>query len=106
MSFDAHRDYPLGSQRPDLVTTPRGIRVDELSLHGDGVQASELRVTSETLRLRAEVADAPRRSQRADTLRRGAGLALLPDEPILEISAALRPRRSSAGELESWAQRL
>jgi propanediol dehydratase small subunit len=106
MTFDPHRDYPLGSQRPDLVTTPRGIRVDELSLHGDGVQASELRVTSETLRLQAEVADASRRSQLADNLRRAAELAGLPDEMILEIYTALRPRRSSASELESWAQRL
>jgi len=106
MSFDAYRDYPLGSQRPDLVTTPGGIRVDELSLHGEGVQASELRVTSETLRLQAEVADASRRSQLADNLRRAAELAVLPDETILEIYTALRPRRSSASELESWAQRL
>src|SRR3954451_17985527 len=106
MSFDAYRDYPLGSQRSDLVTTPGGIRVDELSLHGEGVQASELRGMTETLRLQAEVADASRRSQLADNLRRAAELAVLPDETILEIYTGLGPRRSSASELESWAHRL
>jgi propanediol dehydratase small subunit len=104
--FDPHRDYPLGVQRPDLVTTPRGIRLDELTLHGDGVDAAELRVTGETLRLQAQVAAAAGRSQLAENLRRAAELAPLPDETILEIYTALRPRRSSARELESWAERL
>jgi propanediol dehydratase small subunit len=106
MTFDPYRDYPLGSRRPDLVTTPGGIRLDELTLHGDRVPPSELRVTPETLRLQAEVADAAGRSQLADNLRRAAELAPLPDETILEIYSALRPRRSSAAELEAWAERL
>jgi propanediol dehydratase small subunit len=37
---------------------------------------------------------------------RAAELAPLPDETILEIYAALRPRRSSAAELAAWAERL
>ncbi|MDP9285999.1 MAG: diol dehydratase small subunit [Actinomycetota bacterium] len=106
MSFDPHRNYPLGSERPDLVTTPGGLRLDELTLHGAGVQASELRATPRTLRFQAEVAGAAGRCQLADNLRRAAELAPLPDETILEIYTALRPRRSSAGELETWAGRL
>jgi propanediol dehydratase small subunit len=106
VAFDPHRDYPLGSHRPDLVTTPRGIPLDELTLNGADLQSSELRVTGETLRLQAEVARAGGRSQLGDNLRRAAELAPLPDETILEIYTALRPRRSSAGELESWAERL
>ena len=106
MAFDPHRDYPLGSKRRDLVTTPGGIPLDELTLHGERVQAAELRATPETLRLQAEVADAAGRSQLADNLRRAAELAPLADETILEIYTALRPRRSSAAELEGWAERL
>lgn len=106
MKFDPYRDYPLGSQRPDLVTTPGGIPVAELTLHGDGVQASELRVTPGTLRLQAQVAGAAGRSQLADNLLRAAELAALPDATILEVYTALRPRRSSASELETWAERL
>src|SRR6476646_1865406 len=104
--FDPHLDYPLGSVRPDLVTTPGGIPLADLHLHGEGVVASELRATPETIRLQAEVAAAAGRSQLADNLRRAAELAPLPDETILEIYTALRPRRSSADELEAWAVRL
>jgi propanediol dehydratase small subunit len=106
VSFDPSRDYPLGSTRPELVRTPGGIPLDELSLHGDRVAASELRATPETLRLQADVARAAGRSQLADNLLRASELAGVPDETILEIYTALRPRRSSAAELEAWALRL
>jgi propanediol dehydratase small subunit len=106
MAFDPSSDYPLGANRPDLVCTPGGIVLDELKLDGDGVETGELRATPETLRLQAEVARAACRSQLADNLLRAAELAPLPDETILEIYSALRPRRSSAAELETWAERL
>src|SRR5256885_16671897 len=106
MAFDPSSDYPLGARRPDLVRTPGGIGLDELELHGEGVETAELRATPETLRLQAEVARAGGRAQLADNLLRAAELAPLPDETILEIYAALRPRRSSAAELSAWAGRL
>ena len=105
MAFDPQRDYPLGSERPDLVTTPGGLSLEELRLE-DGLDAAELRATPATLRLQAEVAAAAGRPQLADNLRRAAELAPLPDETILEIYTALRPGRSSAVDLESWADRL
>jgi len=88
------------------VKTPGGIPLADLTLHGEGVDASELRATPETLALQSEVARAAGRSQLADNLRRAAELAPLPDETILEIYTALRPRRSSAAELEAWGDRL
>jgi propanediol dehydratase small subunit len=106
VTFDPQRDYPLGSERPDLVTTPSGLPLEELTLHGEQVVGAELRATPETLRLQADVAAAAGRSQLADNLRRAAELAPLPDETILEIYTALRPRRSSRAELEAWASRL
>ena len=105
MAFDPRRDYPLGSERPDLVSTPSGLALDALRFD-DALESSELRATPATLRLQAEVAAAAGRSQLADNLRRGAELAPLPDETILEIYTALRPGRSSAADLESWAARL
>jgi propanediol dehydratase small subunit len=105
VAFDPRRDYPLGSERPDLVSTPSGLALAELRLD-DELEGSELRATPATLRLQAEVAAAAGRSQLADNLRRGAELAPLPDETILEIYTALRPGRSSAAHLESWAARL
>jgi propanediol dehydratase small subunit len=106
MAFDPSSDYPLGANRPDLVRTPGGIALDELELHGAGVETEELRATPETLRLQADVARAGGRAQLADNLVRAAELALLPDETILELYAALRPRRSSSAELAAWAERL
>ena len=107
MGFDPERDYPVGLARPDLVTTPGGIPLAELSLDGDGLDAAELRATPATLRLQAEVARAAARTQLADNLlRRAAELAAVPDETILEIYSALRPRRSTAAELEDWAAKL
>jgi propanediol dehydratase small subunit len=106
MAFEPSSDYPLGSRRPDLVRTPGGIGLDELELHGAGVESAELRATPQTLRLQAYVARAAGRPQLADNLLRAAELAPLPDETILEIYSALRPRRSSAAELAAWAERL
>jgi propanediol dehydratase small subunit len=106
MAFDPTGDYPLGARRPDLVRTPGGLRLDELTLDGARVDAAELRATPETLRLQADVARAAGRVQLAENLLRAAELAPLPDETILEIYTALRPRRSSAAELEAWADRL
>jgi propanediol dehydratase small subunit len=106
VSLDPSRDYPLGTSRPDLVRTPGGIPLDELRLHDERVDASELRATPETLRLQAKVAQAAGRAQLANNLLRAAELAPLPDETILAIYTALRPRRSTAAELEAWAAQL
>ncbi len=105
MSFDPRRDYPLGTRRPDLVRSPTGRPLAELKLDGD-VSPEDLRATPETLRLQADVARAAERPQLADGLVRAAELASIPDGSILEVYTALRPRRSTAEELEAWAARL
>lgn len=109
MAFDPSSDYPLGSKRPDLVRTPSGLGLDDLTL--DAVRAGtigpeELRATPETLRRQSAVALAAGRTQLADNLARAAELATVPSETILEIYTALRPHRSTAEELEAWAARL
>src|SRR5919204_954243 len=109
MSFDPSSDYPLGSRRPDLVATPAGIPLEEITLdavRSDHVNANELRATPETLSRQAAVALTAGRAQLADNLSRAAELANVPPEVILEIYTALRPRRSTAAELEHWADRL
>ena len=105
-AFDPLTHYPVGLKRPDLVATPGGIPLLELELGDERVTASELRATPDTLRLQAEVAAGAGRTQLAANLLRAAELAPLPDETILEIYTALRPRRSSAAALEAWAERL
>jgi propanediol dehydratase small subunit len=109
MGFDPVSDYPLGSRRPDLVRTPSGLGLEEVTLEAvraGRIGPEELRATPETLRRQSAVALAAGRTQLADNLARAAELASVPSETILEIYTALRPHRSSAEELKAWAERL
>ena len=109
MTFDATNDYPLGARRPDLVTTPGGLRLADVTLdavRSGTIAADEIRATPATLSLQAEVARATGRSQLASNLDRAAELAVVPDGLLLEVYTALRPRRSTADELEGWALQL
>lgn len=106
MAFDPTNDYPLGLRRPDLVSTPGGLALEDLTLarvRDDALPASEIRATPQTLRLQADVARASGREQLARNLERAAELASVPDELLLEVYTALRPRRATADELEAWA---
>jgi len=106
---DPRSDYPLGTRRPDLVETPGGHRLDDITLEAarDGsITGSEIRATPETLRRQAEIARASGRAPLAENLMRAAELARVPDDELLAIYTALRPHRSTAAELETWATRL
>ncbi len=109
MAFDPNSDYPLGTRRPDLVSTPGGTPLGGVTLdalRAGELRADEMRATPETLRMQAEVALAAGRTQLAESFERAAELAAVPDELLLEIYTALRPRRATASELEEWALRL
>ena len=109
MSFDPIRDYPLGTQRPDLVSTPGGLPLVDVTLDAlrtGRIGAGEIRATPETLRMQAQVALAAERRQLAENLERAAELAAVPDDLLLAVYTALRPRRATAAELEEWASRL
>lgn len=104
--FDPRSDYPLATNRPDLVRTPSGLPLDELTidqLFRGSIPDGDFRATPQTLRMQADVARSTDLPQLADNLDRAAELAIIPDEVILEIYTALRPGRSSAAELADWA---
>jgi propanediol dehydratase small subunit len=109
VAFDPSSDYPLGQRRPDLVETPSGRPLDEVTLAAvlaGGIDSDDVRATPDTLRRQSAVALAAGRAPLAGNLARAAELAAVPPDTILEIYTALRPHRSSASELESWAKRL
>jgi propanediol dehydratase small subunit len=109
VDVDPRRDFPLGTTRPDLVTTPSGIPQSALTLEtlrGGGLDPRDIRATPETIRRQAAVALAAGRRPLAENLLRAAELAAVPAETMLEIYTALRPRRATASELEEWAVRL
>src|SRR5436309_15106344 len=102
MSFDPSSDYPLGSRRHDLVATPSGLPLTDVTLAAlrEGrLVADDLRATPETLRRQSAVALAAGRKPLAENLARAAELATIPRETILETYTALRPHRSTAAEL-------
>ena len=105
MAEDVLSRYPFGREG-DGVRTPSGLRLDELTLDDPRVTRDELRATPDTLRLQADVARASGRIALAANLRRAAELATVPQDVVLELYTALRPRRSTADDLERWAVRL
>jgi propanediol dehydratase small subunit len=107
--FDPQSEYPIGVRRPDLIRTPSGFGLSHLTLENlraGVIPEDEFRATPETLRMQAQVARVAERDQLADNLERAAELANIPDDVILEVYTALRPRRSSAEDLENWALRM
>jgi propanediol dehydratase small subunit len=109
VGFDPVTDYPLGTRRPDLVRTPSGLELDDVTLaaaRAGTLAAGDTRATAATLALQAEVARAAGRVQLAEGIERAAELTRVPDDEVLAVYTALRPGRSSPAELEGWAARL
>ncbi|MBC7332692.1 MAG: diol dehydratase small subunit [Synergistetes bacterium] len=103
------QDYPLLFKKPEILRTPTGKRVDEVTLENvlnGKVAFEDLRITPEALEYQAQIAEACGKPQLALNLRRAAELTKIPDERLLEIYNALRPYRSSKEELLSIADEL
>ncbi|MZP30078.1 diol dehydratase small subunit [Heliobacterium undosum] len=107
--LDPKADYPLATKRPELLKSPTGKKLGDITLDNvlsGAVTADDVRITPETLRMQAEIADGVGRVQFAANLRRAAELTAIPDARILEIYNALRPYRSTKAELLAIADEL
>ncbi len=101
--------YPLGEQPTDAVHSATGLTLDQITLDAvmDGrVNATDLRISGDTLRTQAVIAEQAGFRSFAQNLRRGAELVEIPDDELLRIYTALRPRRSSYAELLALADDL
>lgn len=108
-TLDPAVDYPLSVNRKDLLFTPTGKSIDEITLEAvvsGEVQAADLRITPDTLRLQAQVSEKDGRKQLGANLRRAAEMTAISDERVLEIYNSLRPNASSKAELEAIAEEL
>ena len=102
-------DYPLSEKRPELIKTPTGKHLNALTLENvlnGTVTPEDVRISAETLRLQAQIADGVGRTQFGNNLRRAAELTAIPDKRILEIYNALRPHRSTKEELLAIADEM
>jgi len=102
-------DYPLSVNRPDLLHTPTGKSLDDLTMDavvaGD-ITAEDLRISPDTLKLQGQLAAAAGRRQLADNFTRASEMTAIPDAEVLDMYNALRPNASSAAQLEELASRL
>jgi len=100
------QDYPLASKRKDLLTTFTGKSLADITLtaimNGE-ITDADIRISSDTLLLQAQIAEHTGRTCLAENFRRAAELCSLPDDKILEIYKALRPFRCTKKELEALA---
>lgn len=108
-TLDPAADYPLSVHRTDLLFTPTGKSIDDITIEAvvsGEVQAPDLRITPDTLRLQAQIAEKDGRKQLGANLHRAAEMTAISDERVLEIYNALRPNASTKAELESIAEEL
>jgi len=102
-------DYPLGSKRKDLITTFTGKKLADVTLNAimtGEVAEQDIRISSDTLLLQAQIAELSGRDRLAENFKRAAELCRLPDNAVLEVYKALRPFRSSQKDLELLADEL
>ena len=93
--------YPVGDRQPERVRTRHGRRLADLTLDNllaGSVTGSDFGITGEALRLQAEIAEQAGRPNLAQNLRRGAEIATVPDDVLLEIYELLRPGRAHSAD--------
>lgn len=103
------KDYPLYQKHRDLVRTPKGKKLDDITLEkvvNDQVDPKELRITPEALKLQGEIAASAGRPAIQKNLQRAAELTRVPDDRVLQMYNALRPFRSTKQELLDIAKEL
>ncbi|MGB3353892.1 MAG: diol dehydratase small subunit [Mycobacterium sp.] len=108
-TLDPAVDYPLSIRRRDLLFTPSGKSIDDITMDAvvsGEIQPTDLRITPDTLRLQAQIAEKDGRKQLGANLHRAAEMTAISDERVLEIYNALRPNASTKAELDAIADEL
>ena len=103
------KDYPLGTKRPEIIKTPTGKSLEDITLEkviSGEITSEDVRISGDSLEYQAQIAESVGRDAFARNLRRAAELTKIPDDRILEIYNALRPYRSTKQELLDIADEL
>lgn len=102
-------DYPLAKNVPEKLKGMTGKTAADITIDKvmDGsVTPDDIRITGDTLRMQADVAQSSGKRQFADSLRRAAEMTVIPDERVLEMYNMLRPNRSTKKQLMDMAAEL
>jgi propanediol dehydratase small subunit len=106
---DTTTRYPLAEHAADRIRSRTGVAFERITLEAvraGEISSEDLTVDRETLLLQAGVAEEAGYRQLAENLRRAAELVEIPNERLLQIYEALRPRRATYRELEDLAAEL
>lgn len=110
MAEDLHSLYPVAEKAPELVTTPTGKPLSDLTVEAvlaGRVKPEDIAITPQALLLQAGIARSVERHTLAQNLERAADLVSVPQDLILETYEMLRPGRAeSAQALREQAQML
>jgi propanediol dehydratase small subunit len=101
--------YPLAEHAAERLRSRTGVAFDGITLEAvrsGAIDSDDLTVDRQTLLLQAIVAEDAGYRQLAENLRRAAELVEIPNERLLQIYEALRPRRASYAELIALAEDL
>lgn len=102
-------DYPLYSKHPELVHSPSGKNLDDITIDNvlnGKIESHDLRITPETLKLQGEIAANAGRPAIQRNFQRAAELTSIPDERVLQMYNALRPYRSTKQDLLDISEEL
>lgn len=102
-------DYPLYEKHRDIIKTPSGKPLDDVTLDdiaNNRIDRKDLRITAEALKMQGDVAGAAGRKTLQMNFDRAAELTKIPDDRLLEMYNALRPYRSTKEELLGIAKEL
>lgn len=103
------KDYPLGEKKRDILSTPGGINIDEITfdnIRSGKVLGEDCRISRESLLMQAKIARDSGNGHIAANFERAAEMVSIESDRIIEIYNALRPYRSTQAELEEIAREL
>jgi propanediol dehydratase small subunit len=106
---EAEVRYPLAEHAADRLRSRSGVPFDRITLEAvrnGEIDSDDLTVAGETLILQARVAETAGYHQLGENLRRAAELVDIPNDRLLRIYDALRPRRAGYRELIALAEEL
>jgi propanediol dehydratase small subunit len=92
-------DYPLSENRPDLIQTRTGKKLDAITveaLKSGAVTIDDLRITRDALLMQAEIAEAAGRPRLGSNFQRAAEMVDVPQDYLLKAYELLRPGRAKS----------
>jgi len=102
-------DYPLRQKRSDLLFTHNGVNINDITfenIYAGVLSRDECRISKDSLILQAKIADDIGNTHLAGNFRRAAEMIEIESDRIIEIYNALRPYRSTEGELRKVVKEL